>query len=125
MPLLPEAASLAAAAGCAGESIALRRAALEAANAAVLAAARRAPAAVFEDADVAALLSGGLVDALLAASEAGLEGKLSEAAAAVDAAAPLREAAAGTFYNLCAHARRLWTATPGADATYEHLCRYA
>ena len=122
MPLLPDAASLVAAASCAGESVALRRSALEAANAAFLGAARRVgpDGALFEDGEVIALLDAGLPDALLAA----VAPHAADAAAASAAAAPppLREAAAGVFYNLCAHARRLWAASAEADAIYEQLC---
>ena len=120
MPLLPDAASLVAACSCAGESVALRRSALEAANAAFLGAARRVgpDGALFEDGEVLALLDAGLPDVLLAAVAP------HEAAASGAAAPPppLREAAAGVFYNLCAHARRLWAASAEADGIYEQRC---
>jgi hypothetical protein len=124
MPLLPEASSLPAAASCAAESSALRRAALEAANAVVLGAARRSPSGLFDDADVAALLEAGLVDALMeCVACAPGDAELAAAAKKGHDAALLQEAAAGVFYNLCAHARRLWAASPASDAVYEQLCR--
>lgn len=125
MPLLPDAASLVAAASCGGESAALRRSALEAANAAFLGAARRVgpEGALFDDDDVRALLDAGLPDALLAAVVDREGGPGNESIkGAQQAVPPLREAAAGVFYNLCAHARRLWQATAEADAIYEQLC---
>jgi hypothetical protein len=128
MPLLPDAASLVAAASCAGESAALRRSALEAANATFLGAARRVgpEGALFEDGEVTALLDAGLPDALLAAvAPVQPPGKASKTGADAPPPPPLREAAAGVFYNLCAHARRLWAASDEADAIYEQLCMYA
>jgi hypothetical protein len=124
MPLLPEASSLPAAASCVAECGPLRRAALEAANAVVLGAARRSPAGLFDDADVVALLDAGLVDALMACvASTPTDAELAAAAKKGHDDAQLQEAAAGVFYNLCAHARRLWAASPASDGVYEQLCR--
>ena len=114
MPLPRDVASLVLACGCVGESPALRRAAFESANALFLQAARSpggASVPLFEHPDVEALLAANLPAACLAAC-------------APSCPQAVREAAAGTFHNLCAHALRLWGqgAQAGADATYERLC---
>lgn len=112
MPLPRDPTALVLAARCEPEAAAIRRAALEACNAAFLAAVRTCGSnqyngpALFDLAVVAQLMKAGLADACL-------EG--------VSPTQPLvvREAAAGTFHNLVHHARRQSQArassTGGAD----------
>ena len=122
MPLPADPAALVLAAGCAPETVKVRRAAFEACNAAFLAATRPQQAATqggggaFDQAVVAGLMQAGLADACLDA--------VSPAVAPV-----VREAAAGTFHNLVHHARRqAQSRVSGPDeaatvAIHEHLAQ--